>query len=419
MLETTNKNMNEVNNRPLSNNINNNLEAENLEDKKNSNPNKSLNNELNNDQKDNGFSTRYFSHSLSDVEIEKTIINLTEGNIDDSNNQSCNSLKNQKRNSLTNFEFYKKFSTGINLNKHILEKNKRYKEDIRHLSLEKDVFRKEKEREKSAIFISNEINNANNNNNLNISKNLQENLIDLEFELYLNKENANGVNENNENISKDFAESEIEKENEKSNINSNENYEEYNYNPKDDYLLENNSYKEIRIKKKSPSMCIDKETYFNDISLIKPHGYISEKDKKFAKEEINTKKNSKRKNSFKFPSGMLYDSELPMGREIYKKMLVELEENFKKELIENQIDIINIHVNRGKFTTEIFPNVLNNIHPKGRFKAFKIIIENLYEWPENESYFNKVISLLPTNNHESAVRIIKNRKRANDCCTIF
>jgi hypothetical protein len=118
-------------------------------------------------------------------------------------------------------------------------------------------------------------------------------------------------------------------------------------------------------------------------------------------------------------NGFIYDADMIMKNEIYNQMIMELERYFNKELCKNQLEIIYIYSNKGKFQSEMFPGILNSVHPTKRFEVFKLVLENLYEWPNDETYFNNIICFLPANNHSEAKEIIKDKNRAACCCNIF
>jgi hypothetical protein len=115
----------------------------------------------------------------------------------------------------------------------------------------------------------------------------------------------------------------------------------------------------------------------------------------------------------------IIDSDIRMNNEVYNRMIMELEQNFNKELCKNQLEIIYIYSNKGKFVCEMLPGILNSVYPTIRFEVFKLSLENLYEWPSDETYFNSIICFLPTNKHSEAKEIIKDKNRAACCCTIF
>lgn len=213
------------------------------------------------------------------------------------------------------------------------------------------------------------------------------------------------------------------------------NKEEYNYNPKDEFLnYDNTSHNSNRNsvgsssknhkRYKSENSSIHDDFRINPINnnpSIKPY-YA--KNIPTIKSENSSKKNSKKNlksiddfNNKKSPT--TYDTEMPMKNDIYNEMIFELEKNFSKEKCENQLDIIYTHTNKGKFTTEMIPRILNSIHPNIRFKVFKILLDNIFDWPQDENYFNSVICFLPKDKHNEAKEIIKAHHKAACCCIIF
>jgi hypothetical protein len=102
-----------------------------------------------------------------------------------------------------------------------------------------------------------------------------------------------------------------------------------------------------------------------------------------------------------------------------KNLQFELANTYSKELCWEQINIITMYINIGKVLTNMVAGILNNVNPVNRMEAFRLLITNIYDWPNDESYFNGVICFLPTANQKEATDTIKRMNRSNCCCTIF
>jgi len=108
-----------------------------------------------------------------------------------------------------------------------------------------------------------------------------------------------------------------------------------------------------------------------------------------------------------------------LSEEDFKNLNFELAMKYNKELCGEQIDIISKYIDIGKVLAHMVPGILNNVNPQCRFDAFKILVANIHDWPNDESYFNGVICFLPTANHKEAGEIVKRMNRSNCCCSIF
>lgn len=108
-----------------------------------------------------------------------------------------------------------------------------------------------------------------------------------------------------------------------------------------------------------------------------------------------------------------------LSDEDFNNLQFELGNTYTKELCGNQINILTKYINIGKVLTSMLPGILNNINPTNRMDAFKILVANIHDWPNDETYFNGIICFLPTANQKEAGDIIKRMNRNNCCCTIF
>ena len=108
-----------------------------------------------------------------------------------------------------------------------------------------------------------------------------------------------------------------------------------------------------------------------------------------------------------------------LSHEDNKNLQFDLANTYSKELCGDQINIITKYINIGKVLTNMVAGILNNVNPVNRMEAFGLLITNIYDWPNDESYFNGVICFLPTANQKEATDTIKRMNRSNCCCTIF
>lgn len=108
-----------------------------------------------------------------------------------------------------------------------------------------------------------------------------------------------------------------------------------------------------------------------------------------------------------------------LSEEDLQNLQFELGKTYSKDLCGEQINIISKYLEIGKVLSSMLPGILNNVNPVNRMDAFKILISNVHDWPNDESYFNGVICFLPTANQKEAGDIVKRMNRSNCCCTVF
>lgn len=143
------------------------------------------------------------------------------------------------------------------------------------------------------------------------------------------------------------------------------------------------------------------------------------------RQQLNTKNtsnnstyNSNNLNNF---DNEIFDPDSPLSEKLLYRLINDLERNYKKELCQNQLDIVYNYSEKGKFLLKNFPKILNSTNPLKRYRIFQVILDNIYEWPKDEKNFNSVICFLPKNEHNKAMEYIRVHNRGNCCndCLVF
>jgi len=109
-----------------------------------------------------------------------------------------------------------------------------------------------------------------------------------------------------------------------------------------------------------------------------------------------------------------------LTEEDFQNLQFELGKTSSKELCGAQVNIVSKYTTEhGKVLTNMLPGILSNINPVNRMDAFKILVANIHDWPNDESHFNGIICFLPSANQKEAIEIVKRTNRNNCCCSVF
>lgn len=146
--------------------------------------------------------------------------------------------------------------------------------------------------------------------------------------------------------------------------------------------------------------------------------FISQKEKYLSTEALKPKNKSKAYETINTKESS-YKSREYISDEDLKGLVSELEKYFKKEMCAEQPNIVSKYLDKEKILIRMIPSILNAINPIYRFNILKLIIPNIYDWPNDESVFNNIVCFLPSQHQKDAAEYIKRYNKNNCCCLLF
>lgn len=110
-----------------------------------------------------------------------------------------------------------------------------------------------------------------------------------------------------------------------------------------------------------------------------------------------------------------------LSQDVFNELLFDLDITPKCEKKKNQLAILVEYLERGKILFCMLNDILKKISESNKLNAFKMIVDRIYDWPNDESRFNPTILLyIPQSDQQEAEDYIKkNLKNNNCCCLIF